>query len=120
MNLSTDKKLELLRDIRLESQKNHQLMQERQHILEGPSLKDTSTGNMDYGKGTSSGWRSLRFRIFVSFLLLGGFIVAYKMDLHYHEIDCGFILQQMNQSISLEQFMQDGKALFDHEKTGVK
>ena len=70
MSISTDKKLELLRGIRLENQRNHQLMQERQHILEAPSFRETSMGNMDRGKGTSPGWRSLRFRIFVSFLLL--------------------------------------------------
>ena len=58
MSISTDKKLELLRGIRLENQRNHQLMQERQHILEAPSFRETSMGNMDRGKGTSPGWRS--------------------------------------------------------------
>lgn len=120
MSISTDKKLELLRGIRLENQRNHQLMQERQHILEAPSFRETSMGNMDRGKGTSPGWRSLRFRIFVSFLLLGGFIVAHKMEWHYHSLDCDMFLQQMNESVSLEQLMQDGRALLNHEKASVK
>lgn len=120
MSISTDKKLELLRDIRLENQRNHQLMQERQHILEAPSFGDASMGNMDRGKGTSSAWRSLRFRIFVSFLLLGGFIVAHKMEWHYRDIDCGVFLQQMNASVSFEQLMQDGRTLLNHEKASVK
>ncbi len=120
MSINTDKKLELLRNIRLENQRNHQLMQERQHILEASSFMESSTGNMDRGKGTSPGWRSLRFRIFVSFLLLGGFIVAHKMEWHYRDIDCGVFLQQMNASVSFEQLMQDGRSLLNHEKASVK
>ena len=47
MSISTDKKLELLRGIRLENQRNHQLMQERQHILEAPSFRETSISGME-------------------------------------------------------------------------
>ncbi len=121
MSISTDQKLELLRNIRMEDQRNRRLMQQRQQLLWGIGSADMpEEGNINHDKAVSPGVRGLRFRIFVSFLLLGGFIVANKLEWHYEDIDCSYVMQQMNRTVSFDQLLSDGKALLNHEKTGIK
>lgn len=121
MSISTDQKLELLRNIRMEDQRNRRLMQQRQQLLWGMDSVDMpEEGNINHDKAVSPGVRGLRFRIFVSFLLLGGFIVANKLEWHYQDIDCSYVMQQMNRTVSFDQLLSDGKALLNHEKTGIK
>lgn len=121
MSISTDKKLELLRDIRTENQRNRQLMQHRQQLLGGFGVMEIpEKGNINRDQAASSGIRGLRLRIFVSFLLLGGYIVANKLEWHYQEIDCSYVMQQINRTVSFEQLLSDGKALLDYEKAGIK
>lgn len=121
MNISTEKKLELLRDIRMENQKNRQLMMSRQRILGlAPSMDFPEEGNINHERAVSPMFRGLRFRIFVSFLLLGVFIIASKLEWHYQDFDCDYVMHQINDTISLDQLLSDGKALLNHEKTGIK
>lgn len=121
MRISTDQKLELLRNIRMEDQRTRRLMQQRQQLLWGMDSADVpEEGNINRDKAVSPGVRGLRFRIFVSFLLLGGFIVANKLEWHYQDIDCSYVMQQMNRTVSFDQLLSDGKALLNHEKTGIK
>lgn len=119
--MKTEKKLELLKEIRLENRKNRQLMEERQRIL-GIPVYSVSEEPFDLKKADPHPHKffGLRLRICGALLLLGGFIVLQRMDFQYREIDAGRIMDEITRTISIEQLIHDGRVVLIHEETGVK
>lgn len=114
--MKTEKKLELLREIRMENEKNRVLMETRQRIV---------------GIPVGSGWdrqrdpqpfrlTGLRFRILGAFLLLGGFIVFQRMGVQYQGIDAVRVVDEITRTVSIEKLIDDGRVVLVHEETGTE
>ncbi len=119
--MNTEKKLELLREIRLENQKNQQLLEERQRILGIPVKSHTENVLYEHEPvNTHVKFNGLRLRILCALLLLGGFIVFQRLDIQYQGIDAGRVVDEITRTVSMEQLIQNGRVLFVNEETGVK
>ncbi len=120
VEMNTEKKLELLREIRMESQKNHQLMEDRQRILGIPVKSSMESTHSRESCVPSTGFRGLRFRILGALCLLGGFVVFQKMDMQYRGIDAARVIDEITRTVSVEQLINNGRIMYFNEEAGVK